>query len=336
MARFVSSLDAAEEVFNEIMFMKGQTPGTSSKIRPFFATKVIRDSIKHFLADPIMIQLDAPCIVVGGLFGDLYDLLLIFETYGYPPNRKYVFLGDVVGSFPQSPETIILLCSLKIQFPTYLYVIRGYHEMRDVNKNSTFCTESINRFGPEFYECCNELFDDLPLLCQISEKMLCVSSGVPADVAYLDQFASLTRPLEPSKTPFVKEMLSLQPDVATNEWEINKKSTHPLMKLDFIHEFTDRNNLEVIIRSHNVVKDGYEFPFDGDPKLLTISTKPSYLFKNFEGKPVEKCGIILEIETSLKSLFRTIHPLPYEYKEYYMSKSERAKLKKAEADILRR
>lgn len=339
MARHVTSTDAAEETFNEIMFMKGQSPGTNSKIRPFFALKVVKDSTKSFLADPMLMQIDAPIIVVGGVYGDLYDLIVIFETYGYPPSRRYLFLGDIVGSGPQSSETLILLCCLKILYPTYLFVIRGYHEMRSVNVKDHFYKESNERFGKEFYEAAQELFDNLPVACIISDKMLCVSSGVPHDFINVEQFASLTRPLSSDKAPSVKEMLITTPEVNSSEWDV-KKSTLPTFKAEFIKEYTERNGLEVVIRSHDMVKDGFEFTFDGDPRLLTISTKPSYIVKiekpgqQIDTKEKEKVGVILEIEASLKTIFRTIRPLPYEYIEYYMTKKEKEMVRQSEASLM--
>ena len=341
MARYVSSTDAAEETFNDLMFMKGVPPGTNSKIRPFFAIKVVKDSIKHFLADPMLIQTDAPFLVVGGLFGDFYDLLVIFETYGYPPNRRYLFLGDIVGIGPQSSETVILLCCLKILYPTYLFILRGYHEMRSVNQKDFFYKESVERFGQEFYDVCQELFDNLSLGCLISDQILCVSSGIPHEFTTLDQFSSFTRPIDSDKTSSIKEMVSIIPDTNPNDWALSKKPTAPGIKLEQVADFTERNSIEVIIRSHELVKDGFEFPFNGDPRFLTISSKPSYIVRvEKPGQPVdikgkEKVGVILEIEPSLKTIFRTIRPLPYEYKEYYMTKAEKRMIQKSEPPNIR-
>ena len=338
MSRHVSSTDAAEETFNDLMFMKGVTPGTNAKIRPFFAIKVIKDSIKHFLADPMMIQIDAPLIVVGGLFGDFYDLLVIFETYGYPPNRRYLFLGDVVGMGPQSSETMMLLCCLKIMYPTYLYILRGYHEMRSVNQKDFFFKESIERFGEEFYFACQELFDNLPIACLISDQILCVSSGIPHELKTIEQFSSFTRPIDTDKNVSIKEMVSIIPDTNPNDWTMARKSTVQGMTIEQVHTFTERNSIELIIRSHNIVKDGFEFTFDGDPHFLTISTRPSYHPRTekpgqpFDPKNKEKVGIVLEIEPSLKTIFRTLRPLPYEYNEYYLTKKEKLKSQKSTSE----
>ena len=322
------------------MFLKGVSPGTNAKIRNFFALKVVKDSIKHFLADPMLIQLDAPLIVVGGIFGDFYDLLVIFETYGYPPNRKYLFLGDIVGMGPQSSETVMLLCCLKILYPTYLYIIRGYHEMRSVNQKDFFYKESTERFGQEFYDACQELFDNLSLACLISDQILCVSSGIPHEFKSIEQFSSYTRPLDTEKNSTIRELVTSIPDTNPNDWATTKKSQFPGMKFDQIRDFVTRNSIEVIIRSHNLVKDGFEFTYDGDPHFLTISSKPSYIVRKekpgqfVDVKSKEKVGIILEIEPSLKTIFRTLRPLPYEYHEYYMTKSEKQKMKTQTVDII--
>ena len=68
-------------------------------------------------------------------------------------------------------------------------------------------------------------------------------------------------------------------------------------------EFLDKNNLDVLIRGHQSVENGFEFPFEPDRSTLTIYSAP---VDSFYGK----CsGTILSIETNLSCSFTEIKPI---------------------------
>jgi len=116
-----------------------------------------------FIAQPILLELEAPIKICGDIHGQYYDLLRLFEYGGFPPEANYLFLGDYVDRGKQSLETICLLlaykvrrdivtrftrlpsslCSLfwQIKYPENFFILRGNHECASINRIYGFYDE---------------------------------------------------------------------------------------------------------------------------------------------------------------------------------------------------
>lgn len=313
--RKLTRKDVSETLLEQLLFMKGQRPGTKANLRDIFVKKLVRSTSKLFLQDQMVMIMEPPLIIVGGIFAHFYDLLSIFEQYGYPPEHKYLFLGDFIGKGKENIETITLLLCLKVQHPSSIFFIRGYHELSFVNENDGFKAEVLKRFDLELYNDFNILFDYFPLAAIIGSKILCINSGISKEMTSIDQVSVTVRPCEITKSSNIYQFLSNIPDHSVDSW----LDTHDSLRfgLQSVKDFLNHNHIQMIIRSHDIVEEGYEFPFNGDESFLTISSMPSY--KNKE----EKNGCILELDSTLKILFKSVRPLAPHYRDYYEKKKEK-------------
>jgi hypothetical protein len=94
-------------------------------------TRHLCEQVKEILIEESNVQpVSAPVTICGDVHGQLFDLLNLFEQGGELPNSSYIFMGDFVDRGSHSVETIELLLTYKLKYPSRITLLRGNHESR--------------------------------------------------------------------------------------------------------------------------------------------------------------------------------------------------------------
>lgn len=78
--------------------------------------------------EPNLLKLKDPVTVVGDIHGQFYDFVKMLDVGGDPENTKYLFLGDYVDRGSFSVEVVLLVYSIKLNYPKTVFLLRGNHE----------------------------------------------------------------------------------------------------------------------------------------------------------------------------------------------------------------
>uniref|UniRef100_A0A914HK21 DNA-directed RNA polymerase n=1 Tax=Globodera rostochiensis TaxID=31243 RepID=A0A914HK21_GLORO len=164
-----------------------------------------------------LVEITPPVVVCGNIHGQFTDLERIFEAHGFPPNKKYLFLGDFVDRGPRSLQTALLLLLYNARYPESFYVLRGHHECSRANQVYGFYTEIQRRFGDtnceHIWMLFNQTFSWLPYVGLVGGRILCLHGGISPIMRSLDQLRTLRRGLlDPPNPSMELDILFADPE----------------------------------------------------------------------------------------------------------------------------
>lgn len=111
---------------------------------------------------------------------------MILEALGEPPDAQYLFLGDYVDRGSESLETILFLVCNCLIHPKKFWLLRGNHELEDINFNYGFWQECQDKMSLEIYMKMNKLFEELPLAAVVDGDYLCCHGGIGPDLKTIE------------------------------------------------------------------------------------------------------------------------------------------------------
>jgi len=273
-------------------------------------------SERIFREERTVLELHAPIKIFGDLHGQFGDLMRLFEEYGTPSTAgdityiDYLFLGDYVDRGSHSLETICLLLALKIEHPRNVHLIRGNHEAHDINALFGFRLECLERLGDEqgvfVWRRINELFNYLPLAATIESKILCMHGGIGRSINKVEQIAAIPRPVTMEDGgPVLMDLLWSDPTTNDAVQGVQPSPRGPGLVTfgpDRVKDFCKNNSLQMIVRAHECVMDGFERFAQGH--LITLFSATNYC------GTAGNAGAILVLGRDLVMVPKLIHPLP--------------------------
>ena len=290
-----------DSIIEKLLSVRGNKPGKTVDLKEEEIKFLIDKSLPIIKEQKMLVELEAPLHVCGDIHGQYYDLLRIFEHCGYPGEYNYLFLGDYVDRGKQSLETVCLLMCYKIKFPDKVTLLRGNHESSVTNRIYGFYDECKRRYNVRLWRSFTDLFNWLPVAAIIDDKILCMQGGLSPELKNLQNIQDISRPTDIPDTGLLCDLLLSDPDKDVLEYDENDRGVSVIFGEKIVQDFNKKNDLDLIIRAHQVVDDGYEF--FAQRQLITIFSAPNYC-----GEFDNSAGIMI-IDESLTCSLKVLRPV---------------------------
>lgn len=270
------------------------------KIQRHVLVRVVTEATALFKAEPTLVEFKvAPAnhvTVIGDLHGQLDDLLLIFRENGLPSNTNpYVFNGDFVDRGDRGVEIAVIIYLFKILYPHHVRVNRGNHEETSITQVFGFMKECELKYDRFVFELFCESFRHLPLATLLDSRVLVVHGGVGRELVPLRELNALDRASydltrwrekpkarvdrEPHRQMTIMRDLLWSDPKTTKGWEENKRGAGINYGPDIVQKFMTKNKLALIVRSHECVPRGFDWPYQDQGMLVTLFSASNYCGK---------------------------------------------------------
>ncbi|KAG1668466.1 hypothetical protein FOA52_005239 [Chlamydomonas sp. UWO 241] len=244
-----------------------------------FAYEIIMTALELFRQQPALVDVpvadDGHFTVCGDVHGQFYDLCNIWELNGPPSeSNPYLFNGDFVDRGSFSVEVILALLAFKCLYPSSMFLSRGNHESKNMNKIYGFDGEVKAKYSQTMVEVFRDVFNAMPLAYVINKRVLVLHGGLfSRDDVTLDDLRAIDRFHEPPDEGLMCEMLWSDPSPVPGRTP-SKRGVGVAFGPDVTRKFLEHNKLDLLIRSHEVKENGYEVEHNG--QLATVFSAPNY------------------------------------------------------------
>ncbi|CAB0031866.1 unnamed protein product [Trichogramma brassicae] len=213
--------------------------------------------------------------VCGDIHGQYYDLINIFEKNGLPSETNpYLFNGDFVDRGSFSVECVFTLFGFKLLYPNHFFMSRGNHESITMNQIYGFEGEVKAKYTAQMADLFTEVYNWLPLAHCLNNRVMVTHGGLfSRDDVTLDEIRKIDRNRQPPEDGLMCELLWSDPQPQDGRAP-SKRGIGVQFGPDVTSKFLELNNLEYLVRSHEVKQNGYEIAHDG--KCITVFSAPNY------------------------------------------------------------
>lgn len=182
---------------------------------------------------------------------------------------------------------------MKLAFPNSVFLNRGNHEARKINEKYDFEAECTKKYDAAMFELFQDTFCYLPLAAVINEIVLVLHGGLfKKDSIGLKDIKNMKYRGQPKSgarehdLQILEDILWSDPKPAMSGRKQSSRGAGTWFGEDVTKAFLEKNKLRLLIRSHELVNEGYQF-LHGE-RVLTVFSASNYC-----GKSMNKAAFVV-------------------------------------------
>ncbi|KAI0093249.1 Metallo-dependent phosphatase-like protein [Irpex rosettiformis] len=265
-----------------------------------YVWEIIIGAHNAFVKEESLVTLDleegVDCDVIGDVHGQFYDMLHLFGLTGEPSEKHCLLMnGDLVDRGSWSIEVILTAFAWKWLYPNRMYINRGNHETREMNRTYGFEGEAKHKHGEQTYKLFAHVFTAMPLATLVQatkqpsglwsnailspegrKRFFVVHGGLfSKDGVTLDEIRKVERiGKQPGQEGLMCELLWTDPQELPGRGP-SKRGVGIAFGPDVTKRWCEANGITGVIRSHEVRQDGYAIEHNG--LCTTVFSAPNYV-----------------------------------------------------------
>lgn len=264
-----------------------------------YVWEIVLGAYQHFVKEDSLVTVNLEegmtCDVIGDVHGQFYDLLHLYSLTGQPTDNHCLLMnGDLVDRGSWSVEVILIALAYKWLYPKTMYVNRGNHETKEMNRTYGFEGEAKHKHGEQTYKLFAHIFTAMPLATLICatkppkdtgsailspegcKRYFVVHGGLfSQDGVTLEDIRKIERiGRQPGQSGLMCELLWTDPQEVPGRGP-SKRGVGIAFGPDVTRRWCQLNSVTGVIRSHEVRQDGYAIEHDG--LCTTVFSAPNYV-----------------------------------------------------------
>jgi len=184
-------------------------------------------------------------------------------------------------------------------------LLRGNHESPSICRIYGFYDECKRRYTVKLWKTFCDVFNFLPVCALIDDKVICMHGGLSHEMfvegaELRNDVHQMLRPADIPDSGFLCDLLWSDPLPDSSGFGPNERGVSVSFGADIVHSFLQKEDLDLVVRAHQVVEDGYEF--FANRALVTIFSAPNYCGE------FDNAAAVLSISDELVCSFQVLRP----------------------------